>query len=220
MSPILLIVLGAIVFGLIAGGSLRAFETLQLHWWGLALLGLALQALPTPDLPLLSDRGTAALALVVSYLLLLVVIALNRRVPAARVMTAGLLLNLIVVGANAGMPVSAEAVRVAGGEASSLYGGDSAKHHLMTDEDVLTFLGDVIPLPKPFGIVLSIGDVFLYGGIAWFVFQVMRGRSRVNPRPLAMWFPSYRGKHAPGHWRLASRDRASRAATEQPGNEL
>jgi hypothetical protein len=218
MSPILLIVLGAIMFGLVAGGSLRAFETLQLHWWGLALLGLALQALPTPALPLLSDRGSAALALVVSYLLLLVVIALNRRVPAARVMTAGLLLNLIVVGTNAGMPVSAEAVRVAGGEASSLY-GDSAKHHLMTDEDVLTFLGDVIPVPKPFGIVLSIGDVFLYGGMAWFVFQVMRGRSRVNPRPLAMWFPSYRGKHAPDHWRLASRNRGGRAAEETPGIE-
>ena len=219
MSPILGVVVAAIAIGLIAGGSLRAFESLHLHWWGLATVGLVLQAVPTPSIPYLSTRGTAAIVLIASYLLLLFVIALNRRIPAAPAMTLGLVLNLAVVGANAGMPVSAEAIEAAGGSVSAANEIDGAKHHLMSDDDVLVALGDVIPVPPPIGAVLSIGDLFLYGGIAWFVVQVMRGRSRVNPRPLAMWFPSYRGKHAPDHWRLASRDRASRAAAGRQGIE-
>jgi hypothetical protein len=218
MSPVLVIVIVAAAIGLAAGGSLRAFEALHLHWWGLAVIGLALQAAPVPNLPLLSARGGAAVVLIASYLLLLLVIILNRRIPAAPAMALGLILNLAVVGANAGMPVSANAIRAAGGSAAPS-GVDSAKHHLMNEDDVLTLLGDVIPIPPPLAAVLSIGDLFLYGGVVWFLVQVMRGPSQVNPRPLAMWFPSYRGKHAPEHWRLASRNRADHAATDRPGTE-
>ena len=207
----------AVAIGLLAGGSLKAFDSLHLHWWGLAAISLILQAAPVPDIPYLSARGTAALVLIASYLLLLLVIALNRRIPAAPAMTLGLVLNLAVVGANAGMPVSAEAIRAAGGSVSAASDIEGAKHHLMTDDDDLVVLGDIIPVPPPVAAVLSIGDLFLYGGIALFVIQVMRGRSRVNPRPLAMWFPSYRGKHAPDHWRLASRNRASHAAANRRG---
>jgi hypothetical protein len=81
-------------------------------------------------------------------------------------------------------------------------------------------LGDVIPFPPPASVVLSIGDVLLYAGMAWFVFQVMRGRSRETPRPIAMWFLAYRGKHAPGHWRMAARYRAAApVGAERSGTE-
>ena len=86
--------------------------------------------------------------------------------------------------------------------------------------DLLAPLGDVIPIPPPAGVVLSIGDVLLYAGMAWFVFQVMRGRSRETPRPIAMWFLAYRGKHAPGHWRMAARYRAAApVGAERSGTE-
>jgi hypothetical protein len=219
MSPVLGVVIVAVGAGLVAGGTLRAFEVLHLHWWGLAVVGLVLQAAPVPNLPLLSARGDATVVLIASYLLLLLVIVLNRRIPAAPAMALGLILNLAVVGANAGMPVSADAIQAAGGSVGTASGVDSAKHHLMTEDDVLTLLADVIPIPPPIAAVLSIGDVFLYGGVFWFVVQVMRGPSQANPRPLAMWFPSYRGKHAPEHWRLASRDRANHAAADRPGTE-
>jgi Family of unknown function (DUF5317) len=200
-------------------GSVRHLERVRLHWWGLAAAGFVIQASPVGQVPGLSVRGSGAVTLITSYVLLLIFLALNRRIPAASVMAVGLLLNLLVVGVNAGMPVSAGAIEVAGGTAST-ESFEGPKHHLMTTEDRLQFLGDVIPVPSPFGVVISIGDVLLYGGLAWLAFRATRGRTAGNPRPLAMWFPSYRGKHAPEHWRLAARTRAiPRAAVGRPGTE-
>lgn len=211
------LVLLAILIGYALGGRLRNFEGLAIHWWPLAFAGLVLQALPVPALWSLSPRLVGAGALIASYVLLLAFLTVNRWIPGAPVMAAGLLLNLLVVGVNGGMPVSAAAVERAGGSVAVLEQGGSLKHHLATEDDLLRFLGDVIPIPRPVAVALSIGDVLLYGGIAWFVIQVMRGRSRENPRPLAMWFLSYRGKHAPGHWRMPARYRQHRAGATPSG---
>ena len=156
--------------------------------------------------------------LLVSYALLLTFVAINRWIPGARLMAVGLLLNMLVVGLNAGMPVSQTAVETAGGSIYALT-NDDPKHHLADERDMLWFVGDVIPLPAPVGIVLSPGDVLLYAGMAWFIIQVMRGRSRGNPRPLALWFLSYRGKHAPVHWRIPARHRVpGRVEAGRPGS--
>ena len=217
MPLIMLILVPAVVVGLLLGGSFRRFEHLHVHWWILAFIGLALQVVPVPTIAGVSPRTVGTAMLVASYALLLAFIAVNRWIPAARVMALGLLLNLLVVATNSGMPVSATAIERAGGSATTLAGEPSEKHHLMTEDDVLPFLGDVIPVPPPVKIVLSIGDLLLYLGMAWFVVQVMRGRSRENPRPLALWFPSYRGKHAPSHWRIPARYR-SHAGADPPGS--
>src|SRR2546425_12181657 len=104
-------------------------------------------------------------------------LTVNRWIPGAAVMAVGLLMNLAVVAANGGMPVSARAVESAGGTGSTLATDAAAKHHLMSDRDLLAPLGDVIPLPPPASVVLSIGDLLLSAWVAWFVFQVMRGAS-------------------------------------------
>jgi hypothetical protein len=207
MSPVVVVLALAILVGYLFGGRLKNFERLRVHWWALAFGGVLLQAAPVPQIDGVDPEVIGTGMLVASYVLLLGFLTINREVPAAGVMAAGLLMNLLVVALNGGMPVSATAIRQAGGSAEALTVAASPKHHLMTDEDVLPFLGDVIPVPQPAGVVLSPGDVLLYGGMAWFVIQVMRGRSRENPRPIAMWFPSYRGKHAPGHWRMPARYR-------------
>lgn len=207
-SPILVLLLATVLLGYLVGGRLGRFAGLNLNWWGVALGGLALQALPVPgSLPDGTPRpGT--LMLLASYVLLLTFLAANRRVPGARLMAAGVFLNLVVVIANGGMPVSADAIERASGSLNTTPTVEATKHHLMTEQDTLTVLGDVIPLPPPIGVVLSIGDVLLYLGVAWCVIRVMRGWSLANPRPLAMWFLSYRGKHAPVHWRMPARYRA------------
>jgi hypothetical protein len=209
VPPILFVIVLAVVTGYALGGRLRHFEHLRVHWWALAFAGVGLQALPVPRIDGVDPQVVGAAMLVLSYVLLLAFLTVNRWVPAAGVMAIGLLMNLAVVGINGGMPVSPSAVRTAGGS-PELVGADlSSKHHLMGANDVLGPLGDVIPLPRPAGVVLSIGDLLLYAGMAWFVVQVMRGRSRENPRPLAMWFLAYRGKHAPGYWRMPARYRAA-----------
>ena len=48
--------------------------------------------------------------------IILVPIAVNRRVPGSAFMAVGLLMNLAVVGLNGGMPVSADAIRIAGAQ--------------------------------------------------------------------------------------------------------
>ena len=219
MIVVLAILALAVGAGLLAGGSFRNLERFRVHWWALAPIALALQVLPiasgTPE-----RAGFAAASLVASYVLLLAVVAVNRRVPGSVLMGVGLLMNLAVVGLNGGMPVGADAIRIAGAQGVVAI-EDGAKHHLMSDVDVLQPLGDVIPIPPPFGVVFSIGDLLLYGGLAWWCFDVTRGRFRENRRPPARRFLMYRGKHAPAEYRLPARYRPAQprapAAAARPG---
>jgi hypothetical protein len=220
MAPMIIIaaiLLVAVAIGYAFGGRLKAFEHLEVHWWSLAIVGLLLQGIPLPTIAQVSPRVIGTGALTLSYVLLLAFLAINRWIPGAALMAIGVLLNLVVVTINGGMPVSAVAIERAGGHVEALESSVSIKHHVATEDDLLPFLGDVIPIPEPVGIVISFGDVLLYAGMAWFVIQVMRGRSRANPRPLAMWFLAYRGKHAPSHWRMPARYRTRRAGAGTPG---
>jgi hypothetical protein len=192
---LVLVVIGfAVVVGFIAGGSLRPFEKLKLHWWGAALVGLALQGIPSAS-GVGESIGWALL--IVSYGLLIAFVWINRRLPAAWLVIAGLALNVLVIGVNDGMPVSASALETAGSSADGLVGVGTVKHHLMGPDDVLTPLADVIGIPPPIGAVISIGDVLLYAGLAILVVMVMLGRSGENHRPPAGLLQGYRGKHLP-----------------------
>ena len=48
MALVLIILLAGLGAGFAARGSLRNFERLQIHWWGVAIVGLGLQAIPVP----------------------------------------------------------------------------------------------------------------------------------------------------------------------------
>jgi uncharacterized protein DUF5317 len=210
MSAIAIVLAAALSVGLLLKGSPRRFDGVLVHWWGLALAGLALQVVPVPEIRGVGMAAVGAALLVGSYTLLLAFVSVNKWLPGAGVMALGLLLNLSVVSANAGMPVSPQSIRLAGGAPLVDRTEDlGPKHHVLTDDDVLWPLADVIPIPRT-GVAISIGDVLLYGAVGWFVIAVMLGRSRENPRPLAPWFQSYRGKHAPPYWRLPARYRLAR----------
>ncbi len=220
MLPIVVLLLVAVGVGYALGGSVRRFEHLRIHRWGLALVGLALQGAPTPSIGSIPASVIGPVILAMSYVLLIVFLATNRWIPGAWLMAIGLGANLLVVMVNGGMPVSATAVARAGSDPTTLEQVIDAKHHVMDADDVLWPLADVIPIPSPAKIVLSIGDVLLYSGVLFSLVQIMRGRRRENPRPLAWWFPEYRGKHAPAHWRMPVRYRApGRAATGRSGTE-
>jgi len=198
---LVLIVIGlAVCVGFAAGGSLRHFERFRVHWWGVALAGLALQGIPLTSGV---SRPIGTVALLGSYLLLGSFAWVNRRLPAVWLVMVGLALNFVVIGVNNGMPVSVRALEVAGASAEGLAGGGTLKHHVMGRADTLTPLGDVIGIPPPIGVVISIGDVILYAGVAILVVVVMLGRSGENRRPPARWFQGYRGKHLPPRQRFS-----------------
>lgn len=204
MIVVLFVAAAGLVAGLIAGGSLRNFERVHVHWWGAAFAGLAVQAAP---LHRWLDDDAAVAVLVGSYVLLISFVWVNRRLPAAPLLLLGLVLNMLVIGLNGGMPVSESAIATtrtsSGGLAPEI---DDGKHHLMTSADVLTPLADVIGLPPPAATVLSVGDLFLYSGIVVFTVIAMRGRFAANRRPPA-WIQMYRGKHLPRRRRLPRRSR-------------
>jgi len=204
MIVVLIVALIGLGAGLLAGGSVRNFDRVQVYWWGAALAGLGLQVAP---LGRWMDDDAAVAGLVVSYVLLIAFVWVNRRLPAAPLLLLGLVLNLVVIGFNGGMPVSEAAIRSAGGPDGALPSAiDDGKHHLMTSYDVLTPIADVIGIPPPAGTVVSIGDLLLYSGIVAFSVIIMRGRFAENRRPPA-WLPMYRGKHLPPERRLPRRSR-------------
>jgi len=198
MIPFISVILLSVLVGYLVGGRLRGFERLRLKYWWLAPLGLGLQALPLPG----AHRGTDFLVRVgvlgASYVLLLLFAGVNMRITGMPLLLVGIALNAAVVIANGGMPVSRHALEVSGQtEALKLLTADEgAKHHLMTSEDRLTPLADVIPIPPPIGQVASVGDVFVYAGLAWLIVAVMRGRTGEQPPPEER--RRYRGRHRPG----------------------
>lgn len=197
MTLFVVVVAFAVLLGLALRGSPRGFEAVRLRAWSLAVTGLALQFLPLPNGAAGRDLAVRVVVLGASYALLIAFVVLNRRLPGIPLALVGLLLNAAVILPNGGMPVSETAIHASGqGEMLRLFVEEGAtKHHLMTDEDVLRPLGDVIGLPPPIRQVVSVGDVLIYVGIIWFVLAVMRGGARsAGPAGTGR----YRGKHRPG----------------------
>jgi hypothetical protein len=195
----LLIVLGSIAIGLSAGGRLTALGHIRLRWWALAPIGLAMQLAPLPRAETSAARTVSTIVLIASFPILLAFVVRNFRIPAFLLLFVGLCLNFSVIALNAGMPVSTAAIQAAGGpsDLSDLTAEGDAKHHAMTDDDVLTPLGDVLAIGYPLRVVLSIGDVFVYAGLAWFVIASMLAPTPAMASPVRPKTRSrgYRGKH-------------------------
>jgi len=156
--------------GYLTGGRLRNVADLQLRWPALALVGLALQFITGPG-------DTIPLAcLYLSFALLIVFTVANIRVFGFPLILAGVLCNLLVIGTNGGMPVSAHALEASdqGQFLGDLENNPYPKHHLATEDDLLRFLGDVIPVPTPVAQAISLGDILTYGGVGMVIVGAMR----------------------------------------------
>jgi hypothetical protein len=156
--------------GYLTGGRLQNIANVQLRWPALALVGLALQFVTGPG-------ETVPLAcLYLSFVLLIVFTVMNIRTFGFSVILAGVLCNLLVIGVNGGMPVSAHALKASsqGQFLGDLENNPYPKHHLATEDDLLRFLGDVIPIPSPIAQAISLGDILTYGGVGMVIVGAMR----------------------------------------------
>jgi hypothetical protein len=79
-SPVLVVLLAAVVLGYALGGRIRRLGSVSIHWWGLAFLGLGMQLMPVPVLDDFDAHTVGFISLTASYAALLIFLAGNRRV--------------------------------------------------------------------------------------------------------------------------------------------
>jgi len=184
MILVLAVVL-SILIALLRGGSLSRLAQVPFkHGW-LAFIAIALQVAAV----YVQEIGNLAAWLFVgSYLILIGLILINRRLAGVPIIGLGLGLNALVTAVNGGyMPVTPEAVERAGLThlVSEMEAGArvlGAKDMILPRADThLWFLGDVFVLQGPWPTVFSIGDVLLVVGVLIFFQRAMRPA----PRPEA-----------------------------------
>jgi hypothetical protein len=161
----------ALAIAILRGGRLTNLGDVELRSWWLLILGFALQS-ATRVLPREDWAETAGILMVLgSFLLLLILVVLNRESPGMWLAGVGVLMNFTVISLNGGMPVLAEAAEVASGFTRSNPDiAGSFKHVVLGPETILPALGDLIPLRLAGqGQVISLGDVFLAVGLGRFL---------------------------------------------------
>ena len=173
----LVVLLGALVVGWLAGGTLARLGDLTLHEARLVVVALLLQVAGG-----LVGGAAYPLGLAVSAGLVLVFLARNRGVRGTGLVGLGLLANALVVGANGAMPVSGDASGRARLSTQAILAGEDPRHELQDDATRLPWLGDVVPVLLPGRPeVVSPGDVLVAAGLAQLVVVGM-GATRRSPR--------------------------------------
>ncbi|MFQ5522989.1 MAG: DUF5317 domain-containing protein [Acidimicrobiia bacterium] len=166
----------SLAIAVLRGGRLVNLGDIELRGWWLLLVALGLQ-LATRWFPDEAWARTVGLAMVlVSFALLMVMVMLNRSKPGMWIAGLGVLANFTVIAANGGMPVLAEAARVASGFTVSDPDVSGSLMYVNLDSSTrLTFFADVIPLRLArLGEVISVGDIFLALGLGIFLENELR----------------------------------------------
>ncbi len=190
----------ALLLALLRGGSLDRLAATRFEWIHFLVVGLVVQiAFLVWDPPGLSS-GQSLTILVMSNLMIAAFLFANRRLTGMVVAGVGMVLNVIVITANGAMPVSQRAVDLAGINAQVPETG--LKHELMSDETVLPWLGDVIPVPV-LKEILSVGDLVLAFGLAQLVYTRTRSTEASDSSPGA--------SHEPRHLRRRHRSEPNRS---------
>ncbi|HVF31789.1 MAG TPA: DUF5317 family protein [Acidimicrobiales bacterium] len=164
-------IVAGVAIGLLRGGRFENFGEASFRLWPLLVLGVVVQSAAA-----FTSAGAVTLILA-SYGLLLLFTGANLHHAGMGVVGVGIAMNVLVIGVNGGMPVRDDAIVAAGiverGRIPSLDFG--AKRHLETDDDRLTFLGDIIPVPVAEE-VLSFGDLAMSVGVAAVLANLFRRR--------------------------------------------
>ncbi len=172
---LVLAVATGIVIGFARRGSFANLGRTHLRGVALVFAGVALQLGSTAAER--ADLSWPPLTLVLaSFALTFAFAALNWRLPGMTLLALGALMNFVVIAANAGMPVSLDALERAG-LGNPFEGGAVTKgaHHALDDGSRLTFLADVIPIRVTANVV-SAGDIVIWAGLLLLIQQLMVGR--------------------------------------------
>jgi hypothetical protein len=191
VSWLVALTLFGIAVALLRGGSFAGWARVRVYWSAVALASLAVQLIlhnpPIDRQPWALSWGpliwTSCLAALLTVLVRNAIGSSVVRGPWA-VAAMGVGLNLLVVVANGGfMPQSAEARMTTRGapEAITQFNEPQLRNVVpMSPETRLNLLGDVIPEPAwlPRTNVISIGDLLLASGLAWWAFLITAASPR------------------------------------------
>ncbi len=193
MVGLILPIVLATVLALVLGGSLAGWARQHVHWWPGILAAFAIQLLLFN--PLVDEQPWAVtwgLSIWVASMLLVAVVLLRNSLPSRRMRPAwmmaalGVGLNILVVVANGGsMPRAAEASLAVG---TPLETATTSRLHNVVPlrtEARLTLLSDIIAQPAwlPMANVVSVGDLLLSSGAAWWAFQATASVRRRRALP-------------------------------------
>lgn len=179
MRTFALVLLAAAVVGLATGDRRFRMDRAPIRWpWLFYIAALLEVGAVVPVLGSARFRSGLGRALTIAgFLLLLVGLAANRHSAGVLAMAVGVALNLLVITANLGrMPMERGAARAAGLTPSyeALAAPGPHRHMRAEDGTRLRWLDDRIPLP--WHQVISVGDVVLATGAAWWLLAVLGSR--------------------------------------------
>jgi hypothetical protein len=170
------VVIVGVVAGLLLGGRLGRIADVRLRapWLFYLAIGLQLLAFPSLFMPWRASEGIATALSIGSYLCLLTVFVLNRRLTGMPIAGAGMLLNLAAIVSNGGhMPALPSAMRDAGLSYTGVHNNSVADAH-----PHLAWFVDRWAAPSwvPAGNVFSVGDVLIGLGAVVLIAAAMGAR--------------------------------------------
>jgi hypothetical protein len=176
---ILYAVLAGLIIGALSGGSPTRLGRLHIAWAPLIALGLGLQVVLFSTSVGNALGPLAPVVYVVSQIVVLAAVWMNRAIPGMLVVFVGGAANLAAIAANGGyMPADPDALATLG-----LPPTDRYTHSLVFDSVALLPLTDLFAMPAwlPLASIFSIGDVLIGVGVAIVVVAAMHGRGPVRP---------------------------------------
>lgn len=172
------------VLGLLRGGRPRRLTALPFRglWIPVMALGIQVFLFAIPFAP--GAEWAIGPIHVLSYLLLVLFVLLNRRLPGLLLIGIGIAMNAIVIATNGGaMPVSQAALESAGAYETIARLQSAERSHksaLMNERTLLPVLGDWLSLSL-FRTIISPGDVVVGLGGVLFVAAGMTRQERATP---------------------------------------
>jgi hypothetical protein len=173
----------SIVIGYILKGSLKNLENVEIRGLYLIFAAFFIEFIIVMGIRNgILHRGSITFILdLAMYILLFVFTYLNRKSCFIVFMCIGFLLNALPIFLNGGaMPVSLEAVRVAGLTENVTSEG---LYRLIDENTKLWFLCDIIPLTFLRNFAISIGDIIAAIGLMLFIITGMKKEKRGTETP-------------------------------------
>lgn len=166
-------------------GKLKNLEDVQIRGWYLLILSWILQF----GLSIFKSYDSTFSNIIMkdyffylyglSYLLLIIGVSLNIKKTSMKIFLFGLVLNCLVIFSNGGkMPVSIDGIKGINNTNSNVeikINDFDIKHKFIDKNTKLPYLADIIRIPPPYPLpkIISIGDVFLMGGVFIFFQETM-----------------------------------------------